>query len=1848
MLFTVLLTVNFAFANDLNDTNILTEETTRILTDNSPYQNNTFDHIQKSIDGASNGDTIYLNGTTYYGNGTQIKINKSITIIGSGENDALNSTLDARNLSRILYIEKGYNVILKNIIFEKAMLNANGAVIYCNGGNLTLTGVVIQNLNLSRTNRVDGGVIYSKYSNFTMDRFIFRNNFISSNYLYFGSIHIAYSKSKISNVDIYDNMVTCKNQFRGTIFTVDEGSFALENYTAHNNTYISYYRFFMGSDLYAETSELNLTNLYIYNNTVGNPNSRNLNIESDGLSICIFSKSKLVMKNATYANNTYYHSSIKVKATSAIVFGNINLDYDISCINVQKNYYLYPDYLKDVNPYDKSTIYLRAFFSLNGAGSIVNSTFHDNYVDSGIGILQLVPNSKEKTVIVDNCNFTNNYVASSELNSNRTYFADHGAAICVSGGRNGSAIIRNCNFINNTNSQGGAITPHNHCLIENCKFINNTATKFYGGAISTENGLDMNNANITIRDCYFEDNAAPIGGAIQAKGDYIKIDNCTFKDNNALQGGGVFLEGNNLSIINSKFFDNNATHDLSLRGVLTEYQDYLIQVTEWTAYGGAVYIHGNNAKLSNNTFIYNSAIHDKDKQVEGKGGAIYIYGDNATAYDCYFDDNFAQSGNGSAIYVLGENATVEKCELYNHDAERGTVFIRGSHVSVLNSTFKNNTASRGGAGIYIVGNNTLIDNNTFEKNNATVHGGAIYSHGYHVKVLNSKFIYNNAHPDDSDLEQGLGGAIYTKGDYNDIAYCEFNFNTARNGSAIYNTGSNLTIEDCNFHYNQAYSYNLFVTASPKVSDYVKNNNISINITHIGGDNIINAIYNDGDYKNIFFYNVTYEHSSMEGGKRNSGYVKINPVASAELSENGKLIYQDSREDLQIIDLIISREDDSALLSATVLGDVVKQYTGRTGLYGNLSYNLIGDLKPGKYNVYASHPDDMLYKAIENSTTFEISPQVDLNISKSSDRDTYFVGETATYTININSLGTDAHNVSVKEILPNSFIVLNAVTSKGTFANNIWSIPLLEQESNATLTITVKLTTNGTFINIVNVTSSDDDLNLSNNVANNTINVKPLIDLKVNKTVDAHEVKVGDYVIWTITVKNNGLSNATDVKVDDVLPNGLKYINHDGDGIYSSGIWNIGNLKVNESAILIITTQVIKTGEITNIAKVRANETENNTEDNEDNDTVKVKPYVDLKLTKRVNVNEVKAGDTVVWTITVKNNGLSNATQVKVDDVLPNGLKYISHDGDGTYSSDGWNIGVLNSNETVTLKITTQVTKAGNITNIAESTSYEEDYNETDNIDNDTVHVKPYVDLKLTKTVNIKNVNAGDTVVWTITVKNNGFSNATGVKVDDVLPIGLKYLSHDGDGRYFAGLWEIGDLNKNETATLKITTQVTKADNITNVANVSSDDEDYNKTDNIDNDTVHVKPYVDLKVTKTVSVGTAKVSDRIVWTIVVKNNGFSNATGVKVTDNLVFGLKDLVDNPSKGVYDHDSGMWDVGDLNCNESATLKITTLLIKAGNYTNVANASSDDEDFNESDNVDNATVNVTGYVDLNVNKTVNIKTVKLSDIVIWTIVVKNNGLSNATGVNVTDKLPDGLKYLSHDGFGRYDSQAGLWFIGDLDANQLVSLKIITQAVKEGNITNVASATSDEVDFNTTDDADNDTVNVKPYVDLKITKTVNIKEVNVGDSVIWTIVVKNNGFSNATGVKVTDNLPSGLIYLTHSVTKGQFDGSVWNVENLSVNETAILQITTKVINPGYITNTVNVISDINDTNNTDNFDDSTIKCSETNDNQTHDDENSSEDKDVVTSVLSRQNQTGNPILMVLLALISLVCLRRKF
>ena len=57
----------------------------------------------------------------------------------------------------------------------------------------------------------------------------------------------------------------------------------------------------------------------------------------------------------------------------------------------------------------------------------------------------------------------------------------------------------------------------------------------------------------------------------------------------------------------------------------------------------------------------------------------------------------------------------------------------------------------------------------------------------------------------------------------------------------------------------------------------------------------------------------------------------------------------------------------------------------------------------------------------------------------------------------------------------------------------------------------------------------------------------------------------------------------------------------------------------------------------------------------------------------------------------------------------------------------------------------------------------------------------------------------------IAVTNNGPSNATGVSLVDLLPIGVTYVSDNAAGAYNSGdgTWMVGSLASNATATLTI-------------------------------------------------------------------------------------------------------------------------------------------------------------------------------------------------------------------------------------------------------------------------------------------------------------------------------------------------------------------------------------------------------------------------------------------------------------
>lgn len=117
-------------------------------------------------------------------------------------------------------------------------------------------------------------------------------------------------------------------------------------------------------------------------------------------------------------------------------------------------------------------------------------------------------------------------------------------------------------------------------------------------------------------------------------------------------------------------------------------------------------------------------------------------------------------------------------------------------------------------------------------------------------------------------------------------------------------------------------------------------------------------------------------------------------------------------------------------------------------------------------------------------------------------------------------------------------------------------------------------------------------------------------------------------------------------------------------------------------------------------------------------------------------------------------------------------------------------------------------------------------------------------------------------------------------------------------------------------------------------------------------------------------------------------------------------------------------------------------------------------------------------------------------------------------------------------------------------------------------ITNTAEITaSDETDT----DSSNNTASVsiqanctQPQTDLKLSKTVSPSEVRRGGTATYTLTLTNESDVDATGVKVTDNLPAGVTVASSNPSQGTFAGGVWDVGTLPARAVATLTINVSV------------------------------------------------------------------------------------
>ena len=176
-------------------------------------------------------------------------------------------------------------------------------------------------------------------------------------------------------------------------------------------------------------------------------------------------------------------------------------------------------------------------------------------------------------------------------------------------------------------------------------------------------------------------------------------------------------------------------------------------------------------------------------------------------------------------------------------------------------------------------------------------------------------------------------------------------------------------------------------------------------------------------------------------------------------------------------------------------------------------------------------------------------------------------------------------MKVTDVLPKGLTYISNTLSKGSYDNTtgVWEIGDLNNGETVTLNIQTSISSLGSIINIVNITGAERDWDMTNNNANSTETgtnrpIPPIktVDLTVNKTVNSSHIIKGDTISWIITVYNNGPDTATNVKVTDLLPKGLVYINSTASkGSYNpnTSIWTIGDLNLGETVTLHIITKV---------------------------------------------------------------------------------------------------------------------------------------------------------------------------------------------------------------------------------------------------------------------------------------------------------------------------------------------------------------------------------------------------------------------------------------------------------------------------------------------------------------------------------------------------------------------------------------------------------------------------------------------------------------------------------------------------
>ncbi len=732
---------------------------------------------------------------------------------------------------------------------------------------------------------------------------------------------------------------------------------------------------------------------------------------------------------------------------------------------------------------------------------------------------------------------------------------------------------------------------------------------------------------------------------------------------------------------------------------------------------------------------------------------------------------------------------------------------------------------------------------------------------------------------------------------------------------------------------------------------------------------------------------------------------------------------------------------------------------------------------------------------------------DLSITKTDSPDPVTAGTNLAYIITVTNSGPDAATTaSWSDTLPagTTFVSLAgppgwscttpSIGSGGTVTCTASSFAVGSAGFSMIVNVDAGVASGTVLANTATVTSATSDPSAGNNSATATTTVVTSADASITKTDGVTTVTPGGSTTYTITASNAGPSN-TAATVGDTFPATLTCswtcVGAGGGTCTASGSGNINqsvSLPVGGSVTFTAscTISASATGTLSNTATVSTVATDPTPGNNSATDTDTFAAMADLSITKTDGKTTATPGGSTTYTITASNAGPSNAPGSTVADTFPASLTCTwtcVGAGGGTCTASGSG----NINDSVNLPAGGSVTytaacaisasATGSLSNTATvaAPAGVTDPTSGNNSATDSDSLAPAADIAISKTASSSTPGLGTMVTFTVMATNNGPSDATGVKVNDLLPVGLSFVSSaPSTGSYSnaTGVWTVGSLANGASATLGITATVTRAQAQINQATTSGQGQvDPNGSNNAAAVRLNGASAIDIQTGISVDNSAPAVSQNVVFTVTAKNAGPATANGVLLTSNLPAGLTFVGSVPSQGTYTPGTGTWSVGTLASGATATLSLTMTNTVATQVTQTfTRTASTEQDLVSGNDAASSVLNPAGaFADISLTKIATQEPVAASLTFNYEIMVSNLSSGTATGVTVVDTLPAGVTLVSM-AVPSQGSCSGTSTVtcnlGTLLGGSSATIDLTVTKVVGGLVSNSAMATANESDPN--------------------------------------------------------------------------------------------------------------------------------------------------------------------------------------